>query len=238
MRFDEVIRDTTLLPKLAAKPTPFERAEHSARQAFLLDRARLQLAQHPDWQDGSVEKVTSAHLVDLKSAVRAELTPAVATAQTCRTWLEDPTRTASVAIDDASIDKRLKALYAWQLGSGPESLRTQAMIATMWRTLAIVPAITVVDLHHLVSRRLWTVDRMLWYVATATDRHFTITGAGELKDGWKRMFEYPRLDGDNKTLLGACNANVLTGECEAAGPLKDWTLATAPSQIRGGSVRR
>jgi hypothetical protein len=38
------------------------------------------------------------------------------------------------------------------------------------------------------------------------------------------MFEYPRLDGDNKTLLGACDANLLTGACEAAGPLKDWTL--------------
>ena len=102
----------------------------------------------------------------LTAALDTEVKAAAAKVATLVKAMADPAVTDLLPIDDANIDpaKRFRRRYMSILGRSPQQLRDAAIISAGWTTLIRQPAISDADLHSLVSRRLMTAERMLWYV--------------------------------------------------------------------------
>ncbi len=237
MKIGKLVRDPALLPPLPKKATFVQEAAHKGRSEFLLQRARAALTANPSWRGVDPDEVKAANETALKTLLTTEVGAAATKVATLRTAMADPTQTERVGIDTASIDPpraaagkkaRFAEVYAWLIGRGPQQLRVTGILAAAWLHLAEDPSISDADLHTLVSRRLMVAERMLWYVgAVGSDRPWGKTAANKWNgtDGWKRMFEYPRLP-VTRPLIATCNLTGSSTTCDANGGLKDWTKET------------
>jgi hypothetical protein len=80
------------------------------------------------------------------------------------------------------------------------------------------------DLNLLVDRKLRITERMMYDVGRVDSRSWTKSTiaaniSGQWKDGWNRMFEYPRIK--QNIFLSQCDPDATTKVCKKA-PMTDW----------------
>jgi hypothetical protein len=226
--------DRTLLPPLPRRATVVQEAERATRAEFLLRRARAALAlpAHASWRGLGADDVKDANKDDLRGIVAGEVARAATKVATLQATMKDGTKTFLISIADLDIDPpraavgkpaRFRETYATlQIGTS-QQLRDNAIVTAAWSTLADDLSVSDADLHSLVSRRLLIIERMLWYVGGVGGgaRSWSITSANEWKDGWKRIFEYPRL-AVAKPFSDMCKAPPGSEECDALGAMVGW----------------
>jgi hypothetical protein len=233
MKIGQFARDPSLVPALPKNATVMQTAEAKARALFVLRRARVGLDANPTWKGADPDEVKDASAPALKTLLSTEVTAAAAKVSKLRSTMADATKTELLAIDDASIDPPMAAAgkrsrffdrYSSLFGLGPKQFRATGIITAAWILLANDPTQGDADLHTLVSRRLMVAERMLWYVGRADARAWGQTAANKWNgtDGWKRMFEYPRLPVVSP-LVATCNLQTNSITCDVAGGLKGWT---------------
>jgi hypothetical protein len=236
VKIGKLARDPALLPTLSKKATVIQTAESKARAIFLLRRARAGLAANPTWKGADPDEVKDANAAALKTLLSTEVSASAAKIATLKAAMADATKTDLLGIDDASIDPprgaagkkaRFFVRYAALFALGPKQFRATGLVAAAWIHLAEDPTLSDADLHTLVSRRLMIAERMLWYIGTAGERTWGKNNAGKWTgtDGWKRMFEYPRLP-VTKPLVATCNLPANSTTCDANGALAGWSKET------------
>jgi hypothetical protein len=222
-KIGKVIRDQALLPKLAKKHTVADEAASAARAQFLLRRGNAALAANPSWKGASADEVKDAAKATFIAQLLSDVTIAALKVATLQLNLGDATQTETVGIDDASVDPkaRFRTTYMKLFKQTPNQFRATAIVTAAWATLADDLTISDADLHSLVSRRLMVVERMMWYIGSVDSRAWNITGTNEWRDGWNRIFEYPRL-WVAKPFASLCNPDS-NGVCDTNGKMAGWT---------------
>ena len=238
-KLGKLIRDPALAPALPRRATVAQTADRDARIGFLLVRAKIALALNPSWRGAAADDVSPTGVPLLTAALDTEVKAAATKIATLTKAMADPTVTDLLPIDDANIDpaKRFRRRYMSILGRSPQQLRDTAIISAGWATLIRQPAISDADLHSLVSRRLMTAERMLWYVGRPESRDWPFTAGKEWEDGWNRMFEYPRLPAA-RPFTGLCKAPTGTTTCSATGQMSGWEKRVAGSSSTTSSSTR
>jgi len=226
VKVTDLVRDTALVPARKKNATLVEDADRQARRRFVLARAHAQLAANPVWKGADVDEIHPQHVAALRAAIANDLQQAGSRVQVVRVKMADPAQTALVAIDDAHVDAkgRFRKRYQAQLGMTQQQIRDVAIVSSAWSTAEANPGMEIADLHSLVSRRLWMVERMLWHIGRVGSREWTIASDGAWRDTWERMFEYPRLpiDAINTPFPGMCNPPDGSQDCANPGPMAGW----------------
>jgi hypothetical protein len=88
-------------------------------------------------------------------------------------------------------------------------------------------------LHYLCDRRLRVVERMLYDVGRAgprawSRRQIDANPGGPWRDGYERLFEYPRLP--PSLFVTACQPSSAGGRCQ--GPMRDWWLSPGDTHVK------
>jgi hypothetical protein len=228
VKIGKLIRDRALLPKLPKNASVVDEAGRAARADFLLRRARRALVANPSWKGSDPDEVKDANAPALKTLLAGEVSAAATKVATLRTAMSDTTKTELLGIDDASIDPPRAAAgkkprFVERYDKTPKQLRGMAIVAGGWMTLAENPSITDADLHTLVSRRLMVTERMLWYIGKpGRERPWKLSGSKwSGGDGWKRMFEYPRLPRE-EPFDSTCAATGSNTVCDLTGNMAGW----------------
>jgi hypothetical protein len=131
------------------------------------------------------------------------------------------------------LDKRRLIKRYVKLGS-PERMRESMILSIVWKSISVDNLLklgkqTVIDnLHYLVDRRIRIAERMLYDVGYAPDedrawdKDIGLNPKGPWKDGWNRIFEYPRVR--QKRFLKICDPHPGDGHCKIR-----WSDGHTPS---------
>jgi hypothetical protein len=227
MRLAELTRDTTLVP------AGLNREERSMRGGFIVIRVLKIRSAAPDPTD-----IPTADVPALRSQLTTEIAQAV-TAYNSINTLVTADATANKLLPLSGVDRRMRNSYI-ALDFIPDSLtamRTRLVRHLVWWSVAVdstllAPA-KIGDLHLLVDRRLRVVERMLYDVGRVNHawqaNEIYNNKSGPWKDGWSRMFEYPRLpqklgdSGNSRHVFkDICNPDATAAQVCQDAALSDW----------------
>lgn len=231
MRLLEFARDATLVP------AGLSQEDRSMRAAFITIRVRQIRAASPD-----PTNIPDSDVPALRTQLTTEIAQA-ATAHTSVNALVNADSSANKLFPLSGVDRRMTNTYL-ALGFIPGSLaamRTSFVRTLVWWSVAVNPSFLaparIGDLHLLIDRRLRVVERMLYDVGRVShswhvNEIFT-NKSGPWKDGWNRIFEYPRLpqklgdSGNSRHVYkGICNPDASATQTCQDPALSDW-------QVRG-----
>ncbi len=192
------------------------------RGAFISIRVRQIRSAAADPED-----IPDADVPALKTQLITEIAQANTAVQDILALVQaDETANKLYKLQD--VDKRMKAAYVGQklITSSLSSFRKVIVKSICWWLLGddFSLAANKADLHLLVDRKLRITERMLYDVGRVDNRSWTkktiaANISGQWKDGWNRMFEYPRIK--QNLFLPHCNPDATTHVCSNA-PLSDW----------------
>lgn len=205
------------------------------RGGFIVIRVRQIRSAAPDPTD-----IPTADVPALRSQLTTEIAQAV-TAYNSINTLVTADATANKLLPLSGVDRRMRNSYI-ALDFIPDSLtamRTRIVRQLVWWSVAVdstllAPA-KVADLHLLVDRRLRVVERMLYDVGRVNHawqaNEIYNNKSGPWKDGWNRMFEYPRLpqklgdSGNSRHVFkDICNPDATAAQVCQDAALSDWRV--------------
>lgn len=217
MKLKTLSSDKTLIPASIKSGE-----ERSMRGAFIRIRVAQIRSAAPDPED-----IPDADVPALKTQLATEIGKANTAVQNILTLVQaDETANKLYKLQD--VDKRMKDGYVGQkfITSSLSSFRKTMVKSISWWLLGDDFSLeaNAADLHLLVDRKLRITERMLYDVGRVDNRSWTkktITAnvAGQWKDGWNRMFEYPRIK--QNLFLPHCSPDATTKVCTNA-PMTDW----------------
>ena len=196
--------------------------ERSLRAGFIVIRVRQIRNAAPDPED-----IPPADVAALKTQLTTELGQSATAVQQILTLVQaDESANKLYKLQD--VDKRVKSAYVGQkfITSSLSSFRKLMVRSISWWLLGddFSLATNISSLHELVDRKLRITERMLYDVGRVDNRSWTkktisANIAGQWKDGWNRMFEYPRIK--QNLFLPHCSPHATTKVCTNA-PMTDW----------------
>jgi hypothetical protein len=199
-------------------PSDLPPAEKAARVDFVLIRVAALLDADPALRDPSYPDEVAAGAVP---QVRSLLQPEIEAGKAAQVAIKAKLASAPALLDLTKVSKRMKILNK-SLGE-PADVRNRLVLTILWGCLAADTTLgspaKADDLFELVTRRLRTVERMVWWVGIAGIRDWKKRSSTVWTDGLERIFEYPRVP--TVEFKADCNEQS-DRTCKATGPMKGW----------------
>jgi hypothetical protein len=232
MKLAELARDRTLVPPSLSGE------ERSMRGGFIVVRVRTLRAAAPDPAD-----IPDGDIPALRTQLAGEIAQAAAAYTAIRTRVNADAAGGKL-LSLANVDARMRRKYlaSGLLPGSLEGLRQRLVRSLVWWATGVHAALLsparLDDLHLLVDRRLRIVERMLYDIGRVS-RNWRVdqihpNPGGAWRDGWNRMFEYPRIPqklgdrGNHRNVFkGICNPDSSAAQLCQNPALVDWHVRGA-----------
>jgi hypothetical protein len=218
MKLKTLATDKTLVP------TSLSLEDRSMRGGFIVIRVRQIRNAASDPED-----IPDADIPALKTQLATEIANADTAVQQILILVKAD-ETADVLYKLSDVDARMKKAYISQgiVKSDLSAFRSLTVKVIGWWLLGddFSLSANINDLHYLVDRKLRIMERMMYDVGRVDNRSWTKKTintdiAGDWKDGWNRMFEYPRIS--QSLFLSHCDPDATTQVCKKP-ELSDWLV--------------
>jgi hypothetical protein len=242
MKLAELARDPTLVPP------GLSGEERSMRGGYVVIRVRTLRAGAPDPAD-----IPDGDVPALRTQLAGEITQAAAAYNAIRTRV-NADAAAGRLLSLANVDARMRRKYLGSglLPGGLAEMRTRLVRTIVWWATGVHAALLTParldDLHLLVDRRLRLVERMLYDIGRVTHNwrvdQIHPNPAGPWREGWNRMFEYPRIPqrlgdrGNHRNVFqGICNPDSSALRLCQNPAMTDWHVRGAVHLMLRRTIR-